>query len=164
MQIAVIDVGGTYIKYACMDEMANIISRGKLPTPLTNRKDFINTIVDIYESMSDIEGLAISMTGIIDSERGRCIESVNLKYNNNFDIVNELGKVISVPITIENDAKCAAYAEITRGSLSDVKDAFVMIFGTSIGGTVIKNREIHRGIHFSAGEILFLITIIDMTK
>ena len=60
MNFAVIDVGGTFIKYACMNENADIISRGKVPTPMTGRDDFIDTIVKIYHSMNDIKAVAIS--------------------------------------------------------------------------------------------------------
>ena len=158
MNFAVIDVGGTFIKYACMNENADIISRGKVPTPMTGRDDFIDTIVKIYHSMNDIKAVAISLPGIIDVERGICITSGNLKYNDGFNIVESLTNILHVPVTIENDAKCEAYAEVKAGSLKDVSDSFVLIFGTGIGGTFIKDRKIHRGIHFSSGEISFIIS------
>ena len=158
MKITVIDVGGTFIKYACMNENSEILSRGKVPTPLDSREKFINTIVDIYNSMENAEGIAISLPGIIDVENGRCITSGALKYNDDFAIVEAIKEKCSVNVTIENDAKCAAIAEIKLGSLKDVNDGFVMVFGTGIGSAFIKNKKIHRGHHFSAGEISFIIT------
>ena len=157
MQISVIDVGGTFIKYACMNEKSEIISRGKLPTPMSGREEFINTIVEIYNSMSNAEGIAISLPGIIDAEKGYCVTSGALKYNDNFAIIEALSEKCNVNITMENDAKCAAIAEMKLGSLRDVNDGFVMVFGTGIGSAFIKERKIHRGCHFSAGEISFII-------
>ena len=157
MNFAVIDIGGTFIKYACMNEKADFISRGKIPTPTTGRDDFITAMVNICNSMSDIKAVAISLPGIIDVEHGICITSGNLKYNDGFNIVEALTNILHIPVTIENDAKCAAYAEVKAGSLHDVSDSFVLIFGTGIGGTFIKNRKIHRGIHFSSGEVSFII-------
>ena len=59
---------------------------------------------------------------------------------------------------MENDAKCAALAEATVGSLKDVNDGFVLIFGTMIGGGYIKDHKVHRGLHFSAGEVSYITT------
>ena len=156
MKILVIDVGGTFIKFAVMNESAEILERGKVPTPLDSHEDFINKIVEIYKSV-EVEGLALSLPGVIDSEGGICITSGALGYNNGCNIVEELEKICGVKVTIENDAKCAALAEAKIGSLADVADGFVMVFGTGVGGAFIKNHEVHRGKHFSAGEISFTL-------
>ncbi|WP_318532656.1 ROK family protein [Faecalibacillus intestinalis] len=61
-------------------------------------------------------------------------------------------------ITIGNDAKCAANAEIGYGNLQDILDGAVVILGTGIGGCLIKNHQVHTGCHFSAGEFSFVKT------
>ena len=156
MKILVIDVGGTFIKYAVMNESAEIFQRGKIPTPQDSRADFVKAIQDIFNTV-EVEGIAFSLPGIIDSERGICITSGALGYNNDFNIVEELERVFGVKVTIENDAKCAGLAEAKIGSLADISDGFVMVFGTGVGGAFIKNHEVIRGKHFSAGEISFSI-------
>ena len=161
MKITVIDVGGTFIKHALMNEHNEILERGKIPTPMSNRADFIKTIVDIHNSYAESEGVALSMPGIIDAERGICITSGALEYNTGANIIAELRAELSnnpIKITLENDAKCAALAEAKVGALSDVRDGFVMIFGTAIGGAFIKDHKVHRGMHFSAGEVSFIVT------
>ena len=156
MKILVIDVGGTFVKFAVMNEKAEILERGKIPTPHNSHEEFINKIVEIYKSV-EVEGIALSLPGIIDSERGICITSGALGYNNGCNVVEELEKICGVKVTIENDAKCAGLAEAKLGSLADVEDGFVMVFGTGVGGAFIKNHELHRGKHFSAGEISFIL-------
>ena len=159
MKVAVIDVGGTFIKYACMNGDFEILSHGKVPTPMSGREEFLDTILDIYNSMPEAEGIALSLPGIINSMRGYCITSGNLKYNDNFYIISALRKKCkNIKVSIENDAKCAAIAEMKLGSLKDVNDGFVMIFGTGIGSAFFKDRNIHYGRHFSSGEISFIIT------
>ena len=155
MKIFVIDVGGTFIKYAVMNEQAEFFSRGKIPTPLDNRKNFFNAIKNLYENFL-VEGIAISMPGVIDSARGICIKSSALNFNSGCNIVNELGEICKCPVTIENDARCAALAEAKFGALADVDDGFVMVFGTMIGGAFIKNHEVHKGFNNAAGEISFV--------
>ena len=158
MKVLAIDIGGTAVKYAEMTDDLKILSKGKIPTPQTSRADLIDALTKIYNEFSAVEGIAISMPGIIDSEKGYCFMGGALRYNDDFYFRDALHEKIPVNITIENDAKCAAMAEAAVGSLKDVSDGFVMIFGTGIGGGYIKNHKLHKGAHFSAGEISALIT------
>lgn len=158
MQILVVDIGGTWIKYACMTEKMDILNRGKVKTPQSGREELIETIGKIYDQMPDAEGIAISMPGIIDSENGYCFMGGALRYNDDFYLRQSLYERCPVRIVMENDAKCAAMAEAAVGSLKDVEDGFVLIFGTMIGGAFIKNRRLHRGRHFAAGEVSYINT------
>lgn len=155
MKILTVDVGGTFIKYAVMNEQANFFQRGKILTPRDSRQNFFNAIKKIYEKFS-VEGIAISMPGVIDSARGICVKSAALSFNDGCNIIYELEKICKCPVTIENDATCAALAESKFGALADVDDGFVIVFGTMIGGAFIKNHEVHKGANNSAGEISFL--------
>lgn len=158
MQILVVDIGGTFIKYACMTENMDILSRGKVKTPESGREELIETIGKIYDKTPEAEGIAISMPGIIDSENGYCSMGGALRYNDDFYLRHSLYQRCPVKIVMENDAKCAAMAEAAVGSLKDVEDGFVLIFGTMIGGGFIKNHTLHRGKHFSAGEVSYINT------
>lgn len=161
MNILAIDIGGTFIKYACMDEEIRFLSRGKIPTPQENREQLIEAIGKLYDGLPDVEGIAISMPGIIDTENGYCKMGGALRYNDNFYLRRQLYQRCPVKIHMENDAKCAAMAEAAVGSLRDVSDGFVLIFGTMIGGGYIKDHKLHRGKHFSAGEVSYITTVRD---
>ena len=154
-KILAIDVGGTFIKHAVMSggRSFKIAAQGKVPTPRDNHENFLNALADIFKANADVEGIAISMPGLIDTFKGVCISSWALDFSNGHCLAEELQNICGVPVTVENDANCAALAEVKSGSLVDVKNAFVMVFGTSIGGAFICNREIYRGAHFCAGEI-----------
>ena len=153
-KILAIDVGGTFIKFAVIDEDLNFYERGKVPTPLESHEDFLNKLAEIYKSV-EVEGIALSLPGIIDSKRGICITSGALGYNDGVNIVKELKKICGVKVTVENDAKCAGLAEAKIGSLSDVADGFVLVFGTGVGGAFIKNHRVYKGFNYSAGEVSF---------
>ncbi len=154
MKILTLDIGGTYIKFATADEQANFLSRGKIFTPLDSHENFLQTIVELFK-LSDAEGIAISLPGVIDSVRGFCVTSGAIKHNKGKFIVDELQQLCKVKVTIENDANCAAIAEAKIGSLADVSDGFVMVFGTAVGGAFIKNKKLHRGKNFIAGEVSY---------
>ncbi len=161
MKVLVVDIGGTYIKYAYMREDMTILDRGKVETPKSGRESLIETIGDLYDKMPELDGIAISMPGIIDSENGYCVMGGALRYNDDFYLRHSLYQRCPVKIHMENDAKCAAMAEAAEGSLKNVSDGFVIIIGTMIGGGFIKDRKLHRGRHFSAGEVSYINTIRD---
>ena len=158
MRFLVFDIGGTFIKYALMNEDNQIVEQSNIPTPKTGREDLIDALGSIYDEYGNIDGIAISMPGIIDRENGYCAMGGALTYNNDFYLRDALKQRCPVNISMENDAKCAAAAEASLGALKDVKDGFVLIFGTMIGGGYIKNGRVVHGKHFSAGEVSYIIT------
>ncbi|MEG1458671.1 MAG: ROK family protein [Acetivibrio sp.] len=161
MKILVIDIGGTAMKYACMGEDQKIYARGKVNTPKEDRQQLIEAIGRLYDEFPNIEGIAIAMPGIIDSDQGYCIMGGALRYNDDFYFCQSLYKRCPVKIHIENDAKCAAMAEAALGSLKDTADGFAIILGTMIGGAFIKDHKLHKGKHFSAGEVSYITTLRD---
>jgi len=94
---------------------------------------------------------------LIDTDKGICISSGALDFSNGHCIAEELQNACGVPVTVDNDAKCAALAEVKSGCLVDVKDAFVLVFGTAVGGAFVHNREVYRGSHFCAGEVSYTL-------
>ena len=134
-----------------------ILSRGKIPTPQEGRDELIEAIGRLYDEMTEVEGIAISMPGIIDTENGYCVMGGALSYNDDFYLRHVLYERCPVRIVIENDANCAAMAEAGMGALKGVNDGLVLIFGTMIGGGIIHDRKLLRGKHFSAGEVSYIL-------
>lgn len=159
MKLLAFDIGGTFVKYAFMDVYGNIEEKGKIPTSKNSRSELIESMGKIYDCCPEVEGIAVSMPGIIDTEHGHCLAGgVALPYNTDFYIGDALYERCPVKIYIGNDAKCAAMAEAACGSLSDVNDGFVILFGTMIGGAIIKDKKLHMGSHFAAGEVSYMGT------
>lgn len=153
----VLDIGGSSIKYALMSEEADFLSKGSVKTPLDCMESLVETIGQIYDQYkSEIEGVAISMPGVLDSETGYAYSGGWLGYNSNQNIIAVLTKRFQTKITIENDAKCAASAELGFGSLKGCKDAAVIVFGTGVGGGIIIDGKVHKGRHSFAGEFSFM--------
>lgn len=154
-----LDVGGSAIKYALMKEDLTLLEKSSVPTPTDTLDNFVETIGKIYDQYADsIDGMALSMPGIIDPDRGYQFTGGALRYIDKLDTVQVLKERCPTNITIGNDAKCAANAEIGYGNLQDIQDGAVVILGTGIGGCLIKNHQVHTGRHFSAGEFSFVKT------
>lgn len=154
-----LDVGGSAIKYALIQEDLVILEKSSVPTPMDTLDNFIETIGQIYDQYAHkIEGMALSMPGIIDPKRGYQYTGGALRYIDKLETVKVLEKRCPTRITIGNDAKCAANAEIGFGNLQDIQDGAVVILGTGIGGCLIKDHKVHTGRHFSAGEFSWIKT------
>jgi predicted NBD/HSP70 family sugar kinase len=184
----VIDNGGTFIKPSLMDENGNILEMlPKIPTQTMDRDQMNAALsgqkgeveinngalhsVEGYLAIIDriaaplkgeIDGIAMSFPGVIDSDRGYCYSGGSFF----FAAGQEMGRIMTehfgVPVTLENDGKCAALAEYWKGSLKGVKNGAAIVLGTGVAGGVIVNGELVRGSHFSAGELSFMLS--DLSK
>lgn len=154
MNLLVLDIGGSSIKIAVMDENRNIITRDKVTTPMEGMEALFTCLDNIWNRYGNqVEGLTISMPGVIDSEHGYAYTGGALRYLEKRPFAHELSERYHVPVWIGNDAKCAAIAEVGYGALQGVEDAIVVILGTGIGGCLIKDGKVHNGKHFSSGEV-----------
>lgn len=164
MKYLVLDIGGSAIKYALMTKELEFIEKGNKPTPIDNIENFVEAVGEIYDIYKDdIEGMAISMPGVLDSDKGYAYTGGALMYNNGKEIVKILQERCPTKITIENDGKCAALAEVWKGSLKGYEDGVVIVLGTGVGGGIVKNKKIHKGKNFFAGEFSFIATNVNDT-
>lgn len=150
----VFDWGGTFIKYALMNEEAIILEKGKTTSPKkTDTLEYFLCVLDqIVRQYSDISGIAISSPGIIDSRKGMIHVVGAFPYLQELELTNLLSDRYGLPVSIENDGKAAALAEVWKGNLRDVKDGAVFLIGTSIGGGIVLDGKLRRGKDFFAGE------------
>lgn len=159
MKYLVIDVGGTFTKYAVMDEECNVYRKSRIPTVRDSAEHFADMLEDLYrQNAAEVEGIALSCAGVIDSETGFMYNGGSLFCISNINIVELLEKRCGVPVTVENDAKCAALAEVWKGSLTGCRNAVTVICGTAVGGAVICDGRLVRGKRFMAGEFSYLLT------
>lgn len=165
MGILCIDVGGTFLKYTVLDQSLRVENVERTATPRESLADFLDAVKHIYETHRDVTGIAISSPGVIDTESGRMYTGGSLDYIRDLDMAELLsGLCGGVPVSIENDAKAAAFAELKSGALEKVENGIVLTIGTAIGGTVIVNREILRGKNLFAGEFSYAIYQDDGTR
>ncbi len=156
----VFDAGGTFTKYALMDEQAVILEKDKVPTPAytdNTKEDYYRVLDQIAEAYRDrISGIAISMPGMLDSRKGYCVTAGYLPYLCETPVADELSERWGIPVTIENDGKCAALAEYWKGSLKGYENGAVVVLGSGVAGGIILNGQLYRGKRFSAGEYSYI--------
>lgn len=156
MRYCVLDIGGTWMKYASMEEDGTICSKGKVATPLDSLEQFWKVLDTLIQN--DHKGVAISFPGPVDAESGIILEGGSLGYMKQVALASEITKRYGLACSIENDARCAALAEVWKGNLKDIAVGMVVVFGTGIGSSLTINGSVFKGAHAFAGEISCLIT------
>lgn len=152
-----IDIGGTFIKYALIDEKNEIIKRWKKSTDLKESKD------EFYDYLCDglgeyeYESIGISAPGVIDRNSNvlsKAAENVQVMYGTNVNM--EVSKRLNKKVSTINDAKAAGYCEFLLGNGKGSKSSVYFIIGTGIGGCLCDSNGVIQGINGIAGEFSML--------
>lgn len=165
-----IDVGGTFIKAAVVERGGKIVLSSKTPTP-KNGEEIPRKTVEIIEELlektslgtNDIESIGIGVPGVCDSKKGVIVNCPNIENCKEIAICEYLEKKFGIKTYLDNDANCAALGEYL---VSEEKcDSFVFVtLGTGVGGGIIINGKILRGINSAAGEVGHIVLKKDGEK
>lgn len=156
-----IDLGGTNIAAAIVDDSGKIIRKGSVPT--LRERDYTEIVKDMAllalklveeEGLQkeDIHSVGIGSPGTTDTEKGLVVYANNLKFDNT-PIRDEFEKYYKLPIYIENDANAAAYGEFVSGVGNKYKDFVAITLGTGVGSGVIVNNKIITGSFHGGAEL-----------
>jgi predicted NBD/HSP70 family sugar kinase len=155
--ILAIDIGGTFIKWAVSQGYSLTDVRGKVPTPQDSFESLVGAIARIAEALSERpEGIAVSLPGTVDAATGLIVQGGALQYANGRNLVEALRERLNLPSSIQNDARCAALAELELGELEGCTDGVMVVIGTGIGGAVVSGGRLVTGAAGAAGELSML--------
>lgn len=157
MGILAFDIGGTAVKYALYEEQG-LKETSSFQTP-KNWEEMKANLYRVFESYAgrSIEGVAFSSPGTVDAVLGEIRGKSAVPYLHNFPILKELEDLFSLPVSIENDANCAALAEVEFGEAKESTNAAFFIIGSGIGGAIVINRELYKGSSLFAGEFGYML-------
>ena len=148
-----IDIGGTFIKYALIDEQNRVKKKWKKDTKLKETKDeFYDYLCDGLDKY-EYESIGISAPGVIDGNSkvlSKAAENVQIMYRTNVNI--EVSKSVNKKVTTINDAKAAGYCEFLLGNGKETQSSVYFIIGTGIGGCLCDNQGVIQGVNGIAGE------------
>ncbi len=149
-----IDIGGTKIAGGVVDADGRIVEKLRVDTP-TDTSDLAQAVIDMarhFIAEFDISAVGVAAAGFIDADRATVIHAPNIAWRNEpLKAVLEAG--IGLPVTIENDANAAGWAEFRFGAGRDAEHMVMLTMGTGVGGAVILNGELYRGGHGIAAEL-----------
>ncbi len=161
MKIAVLDIGGTMIKSGIFHD-GTLSHTAETPTESALGGAYIlSRAIDLLSKMKPFDRIGISVTGLVNTKIG-CIAYSNptIPHFIGTAFKSTLESHFSVPVTVENDANCAAIGEAYYGAAATQveKDFVCLTYGTGIGGAIFKQNQIYQGHSFGAGEFGRMIT------
>lgn len=148
------------MRMAAVAEDGGILSRVKFETPRSDEPhEIIETMARAVEEcraeLDDPEVLAIgaAVPGTINFKQGLIQTAPNLPELNGFNIVEALEDRIGIKAVLENDANAAAIGENWLGASKSFDNSIMVTLGTGVGGGIIIDGKVMRGLDGTAGEI-----------
>ena len=151
-KVLAIDVGGTKLVHAIINEKGEFLSevkRTSTPKNIDELKKIFEEIILNYEN--NIDMTAFATAGAVNISNTKVDSSTpNLPegYNN-----IDFSKLSKKPVYVENDANAAAWAEYKVGSAIGEDNNITITLGTGVGGGFIINGKLLRGKSGRGGEV-----------
>lgn len=155
-----IDVGGTNVKLALVNDKGNILYSNSVPTRAEMGYEYtVNNIKQAIKDLmaetkaSNIEGIGFDFPGQIDYKNGIVRLAPNIPGWVNIPIVQIIEDEFKIPTRIDNDVHCAALGELNFGAGKGCENFICMTVGTGIGSGIVINGKLVRGASNAAGEL-----------
>lgn len=153
-----IDFGGTSVKIAVVYQSHILDQAPPIATQEFGRKeDLIDAIVRVVEDLRarhpGIAAIGVGMPGFVNFEKGFIYNLTNVNGWDGVPLKSILHERVGLPVLIDNDANCMAYAEWKCGAGRGFQHVIFVAMGTGVGGAVIANGQMIRGACHGAGEI-----------
>ncbi len=150
-----IDIGGTKIAGAVVDEFGTILDERRVPTPAADPKAIVDAVVRMVEELAldrEIAAVGAAAPGFIDAAQSLVYYAPNLAMRHE-PFREQLEQRLGRPILIENDANAAGWAEFRFGAGRLASDMVMLTIGTGVGGAIVHDDTLFRGGFGAAGEL-----------
>jgi glucokinase len=156
--IGAVDIGGTKIAVGVVDDAGKVLARMQAPTDPDRYSDGIELIARMLRETAQkagaqITGIGIGSTGPVDPMRGEFGDVDFLPGWRGKSPVKDLAQIFNVQVALENDGDAAALAEAGWGAGRDRSRLIYVTVGTGIGGGMIFDGELYRGVDGAHPEV-----------
>ena len=153
-----IDFGGTSIKLGVVLGNQIIDHAPSIATQeYSSPQDLIHAIAQfvcmLKASYPDVKVIGMGMPGFVNHYEGTVFTLTNVPGWDHIPVRELLQEATGLPVCIENDANCMAYAEWKLGAARGSDNAVCLTLGTGVGSGIIINGALLRGSTCSAGEL-----------
>lgn len=157
-----IDLGGTNIAAAIVNEEFKIVKKKSVPTGAERETKYImddmaelcrSVCADAGISFEEIDAIGIASPGVANHTDGIIEYANNLPFRR-FEICRELGERLGMSnIHVENDANAAAWGEAIAGAARGTRNSVMITLGTGVGGGVIIDGKVFSGFNYAGTEL-----------
>ncbi len=166
-QLVSLDLGGTQIRTARLDEHLNLLQRYDT---LTLAEQGLDTTIDrikaaimqvLPQDGAPIAGIGVSAPGALNPQTGVLVAPPNLRGWHNVPIGDILREAFGVPVYCGNDANVAALAEVARGAARGFRHVIYITVSTGIGSGIIYDGRLLLGREGLAAEAGHMPLVVD---
>ncbi len=152
-----VDFGATSIKIAVCQGTEILLKAAPIPTQDFDSPEAIidamcESIRGLIKVHPEVCAVGLGMPGWVDFDNGILGRLVNVPAWNRATPVRELmERRLSLPVALDNDANCMAYAEWNLGAGQGLQNVASITLGTGIGGGLVINGQMQRGLGAELG-------------
>ena len=158
--IAGVDIGGTNLRVGLVPFEGGAPRVVRQERTLSERgpADVVARVADMLRSAvgeagrGAAAGIGVGCPGPLDRNAGVVLETPNLGWRK-VPLRDMVAEATGLPVTLENDANCAAYGEWWWGAGRGAERLIGLTLGTGIGGGIVLGGEIYHGASDAAGEV-----------
>jgi glucokinase len=158
-----IDIGGTKIAAGLVTSEGTVLYKQMVPTATEGKDHIIFQLQQLIESLleeankhdlSTVEGIGIGTAGQIDFKNGIVRSGTsNIKDWNDIHLKDEIQRVFTLPVWIDNDVNVVALAESHLGGAKGYNNVVFLTLGTGVGGAIIQEGQLLHGEWGGAAEL-----------
>lgn len=153
-----IDLGGTSVKFAVVQGTAILEKGSPLITQTYETPDSLLEAIcaaaqQLLSRHPEVCAVGMGLPGFVNHEEGTVDSLTNIAGWHDIPIRNILEETLRLPVSVDNDANCMAYAEWKMGAGRGYCDLVCLTLGTGVGSGVIVNNCMLRGHLGAAGEL-----------
>lgn len=154
-----VDIGGTKVEIALVDDQGYILDQLRIPTDVQGGADKI--ISDISTACLNLatkaqlqpSAVGVGVAGQIDSKTGVVRFGPNLRWRD-VPLKENLQKLLHLPVAVTNDVRAAGWGEWLYGAGENSDDIVCLFIGTGVGGAIVS------GGHMLKGEIILQANLV----
>jgi glucokinase-like ROK family protein len=155
------EIGVDFILAILTDFKAQILWRHREGTDQTEGQetilakafDIVGQALGVGESThSPVLGIGVGIPGLVDVSSGTLLFAPNLRWHD-VPLRKIFSQEFDVPVFVDNDANVAALGERYFGAAQGSKDFVYLSAGVGLGGGIVLDGQLYRGIGGYAGEI-----------
>ena len=168
-----IDLGGTKVQAAIVDEDFAVLGDARVPTPTDGGPaDVLVAMADALRQAADAAGVetaalaavGVGSPGVIDGEAGTVSSARNLPdWEGSYPMRDELSAAVGARVVIDNDVNVATDAEFVLGAAREFSSLLGVFWGTGVGGGIVLDGKPWAGAG-AAGEIGHVVVEIGGSK
>jgi len=150
-----IDLGGTKIEIAALDESGRVVARHRTATPQGSYRDILKVVAELVDRV-EIElgcrgSVGIGTPGSLSPATG-LLRNSNSVCLNNQPLLRNIEQRLGRPVRMANDANCLVLSEGADGAGAGASVVFGVILGTGVGGALAVKGRVLTGANAIAGE------------